>query len=452
MLEPLEGNMTDISRSERVLTKQKRIAELAKQNLKQGLTSLNQFIDLEWMMEAWQFTRKDGALGMDELTACDFEMELGTNLEILLHEAKSGNYHAPYIKRVHIPKGNGETRPIGITTIGDKVLQRAIVMLLEPIYEQIFTENSFGFRPKRNAHQACDELKKAAWEFYGGYVLEVDIKSYFDTIDKSLLREFLQKRITDGVILRLIAKWLNTGIVERGVVHFQDKGTAQGGVVSPILSNIYLHYVLDEWFETEVMKRLISKSRLIRFCDDFCIYFHVKADAERVYKVLEKRFAKFGLTLHPDKTRIINFRSPYKTQTKQDKKKTQTFGFLGFTFYWSLSRQGNWVIKQKTARKKFNKSLIAFTRWCRENRHGKLSWQLDRVVAKLRGHKNYFGVKGNSRMVGTFQYFALKIWRKWLSRRSNKGYVTLEKMSMIIKNHTYFRTQKILQTVSKPNI
>jgi RNA-directed DNA polymerase len=246
--------MTDISRSERVLTKQKRIAELAKQKLKQGLTSLNQFIDLEWMMEAWRFTRKDGALGIDELTACEFEMELGTNLEILLHEAKSGNYLAPNIKRVHIPKGNGETRPIGITTIGDKVLQRAIVMLLEPIYEQIFSESSFGFRPNRNAHKACEELREAAREFNGGYVLEVDIKSYFDTIDKSLLRKFLQKRITDGVVLRLIDKWLNAGIVERGVLRYQDVGTPQGGVASPILSNIYLHYVLDEWFESEVKR------------------------------------------------------------------------------------------------------------------------------------------------------------------------------------------------------
>lgn len=437
--------MKDMSGSAIVLTKQKRIAELAKQNLKQGLTSLNQFIDLEWMMEAWRLTRKDGALGIDELTASEFEMELGTNLEILLHEAKSGNYLAPNIRRVHIPKGNGETRPIGITTIGDKVLQRAIVMLLEPIYEQVFSENSFGFRPNRNAHQACEELREAAREFNGGYVLEVDIKSYFDTIDKSLLREFLQKRITDGVVLRLINKWLNAGIVERGVVHYQDVGTPQGGVVSPILSNIYLHYVLDEWFEIEVKKRLKSNSQLVRFCDDFCIYFRDKSDAERVFEVLGKRFAKFGLTIHPDKTRIIHFLRPHQSKTKADKKRTQTFDFLGFTFYWGLSLNGYWVIKQKTSRKKFNKSIHSFTEWCRKNRHRKLRWQLDRVVSKLRGHKNYFGVIGNSKMVGTFQYLALKIWRKWLSRRSNKGYVTLEKMSLIIKNHSYFKTQKALQ-------
>lgn len=444
--------MTDILRSERVLTKQKRIAELAKQNLKQGLTSLNQFIDIEWMQEAWRLTRKDGACGIDEMSAHEFEMELGTNLEILLCEAKSGNYRAPNIKRVHIPKGNGETRPIGITTIGDKVLQRAVVMLLEPIYEQTFTESSFGFRKNRNTHQACEKLKEAIWEFYGGSVLEVDIKSYFDSIDRNFLREFLRKRITDGVILRLIDKWLNAGIVERGVLLYQDTGTAQGGVISPMLSNIYLHYVLDEWFETEVQKRLMSESRLIRFCDDFCIYFQIKADAERVRQVLEKRLAKFGLTIHPDKTRIINFHKPAKSSTKVDKKKSQTFDFLGFTFYWGMNRQGKWMIKLKTARKKFKKSLANFSKWCREHRHEKVGWQLERVAAKLRGHKNYFGVKGNLGMVSSFQYFALEIWKKWLSRRSSKAYIPWEIMHAIIKNHPFFRTQRTQKLVSESNI
>jgi len=235
-----------------------------------AFTSLAHHLDVEWMREAYRRTRKDGAAGVDGVTAADYERDLQGNLERLLDRAKSGAYRAPPVRRVHIPKGNSatETRPIGIPTLEDKVLQRAIVMLLEPIYEEDFSESSFGFRPQRSAHQALDALWQGASAGGGGWVLEVDIRKFFDTLDHGRLREFLRLRIRDGVVLRLIGKWLNAGVMEEGELSFPEAGSPQGGVISPLLANLYLHSVLDEWFEQEVKPRLQGRTWMVRYADD----------------------------------------------------------------------------------------------------------------------------------------------------------------------------------------
>jgi RNA-directed DNA polymerase len=237
----------------------------------------------------------------DGQTGADYMADLRGNLERLLGRAKSGTYRAPPVKRVHIPKGTGtETRPIGIPTFEDKVLQRAVVMVLESVYEQDFYDCSYGFRPGRSAHQALEALWRQLIDMGGGWVVEVDIRKFFDTLDHPRLREFLQRRIRDGVLLRLIGKWLNAGVLEGDVYTLSEQGTPQGGVISPLLANVYLHYVLDEWFEQEVKPRLAGRAFLIRYADDFVIGFQHEADAKRVLEVLPKRFAKHGLTLHPE--------------------------------------------------------------------------------------------------------------------------------------------------------
>ena len=274
-----------------------------------ALNTLAHYIDLAWLKVAYRRTRKDGAPGVDGQTAQNYEANLEENLQALLDRAKSSDtYRAPPVRRVHIPKGDGGTRPIGIPTFEDKVLQRAVVMVLEAIYEQDFLDCSYGFRPRRSAHDALESLWRHTMRCRGGWLLEADIKSFFDSVDRRLLQQILGQRVSDGVLKRLIGKWLNAGVMEEGRIYRPNSGTPQGGVVSPLLANIYLHEVLDVWFEHVVKPRLKGPAHLVRYADDFVILFACEEDARRVEDVLHRRMAKYGLELHPDKTRLIEFR------------------------------------------------------------------------------------------------------------------------------------------------
>jgi group II intron reverse transcriptase/maturase len=379
-----------------VFTKQERIATLAKQSPQMGFTSLAYLMDLEWLHEAYRRTRKDGAVGIDGQTSADYERDLAGNLRSLLDRAKSGRYFAPPVRRVHIPKAGSstETRPIGIPTLEDKVLQRAVAMLLEPIYEQDFHEGSYGFRPGRSAHNALESLWKGLMNMGGGWVLEVDIRKFFDTLDHAHLREFLRHRVRDGVLLRLIGKWLNAGVMEDGSVSYPESGSPQGGVISPLLANVYLHYVLDAWFKQEVQPRLAGRAFLIRYADDFVIAFSNESDARRVMDVLPKRFGKYGLTLHPEKTRLIEFKPP--TDRRKPTGLPRTFDLLGFTHHWARSRKGSWVVKRQTSSKRLTRGLQAITDWCRRHRHLPIHEQHQKLSQKLRGHCAYYGITGNS--------------------------------------------------------
>ena len=330
-----------------VSTKQQRIATLAKQSSEMAFTSLAYLMDIEWLKEAYRRTRKDGAVGVDGVTAAGYEQDLKGNLQSLLDRAKSGTYKAPPVRRVHIPKDGSttETRPLGIPTLEDKLLQRAVVMLLEPIYEQDFLDCSYGFRPGRSAHDALESFRVQTM-FYrpkGGTVLEVDIRKFFDHLDHQHLREFLRLRVRDGVLLRLIDKWLKAGVMEDGNVSYPDSGSPQGGVISPLLSNVFLHYVLDLWFEQDVKPCLRGDAFLIRYADDFVIEFRNHHDAKRVMEVIPKRFGKYGLTVYPTKTKLVPFRPP-PSKVKDDDEpddRPGTFDLLGFTHYWAVSLKGN---------------------------------------------------------------------------------------------------------------
>jgi group II intron reverse transcriptase/maturase len=438
-MESLEGNMAGASKPDPVSTKQQRIAELAKQSPEMGFTSLAHHIDLRWLYEAYLRTRPDGATGVDGQTVADFTANLRANLEALLNRAKSGTYRAPPVRRVHIPKGtSGDTRPIGIPTYEDKVLQRAVVMVLEAVYEQDFLNCSYGFRPGRSAHQALDALWQQTMGMAGGWVLEVDIRKFFDTLDHAHLRELLRHRIRDGVLLRLIGKWLNAGVLEDGSLTFPDAGTPQGGVVSPLLANVYLHYVLDVWFEREVKPRLKGRAFLIRYADDFVIGFASEEDARRVLAVLPKRFGKYGLTLHPDKTRLVPFgRPPHRSEpgATSGLGDSGTFEFLGFTHFWGRSRRGFWVVKRKTAQGRLSRALTTIAQWCRLNRHQPIAEQHRTLSQKLRGHFAYFGITGNSFAVSRFRGAVIHVWKKWLARRRRRGFLSWAVFARLLRRY-----------------
>ena len=413
--------MPETPNSASVSTRQERIAMLAKQSPQMAFTALNHYLDLDWLREAFHRTRKGGAVGVDGQTWADYGENLEANLQSLLDRAKSGTYWAPPVRRVHIPKGTGpETRPIGIPTLEDKLLQRAVVMVLEAIYEQDFYDGSYGFRPGRSAHQALESLWTQTMKIGGGWILEVDIRKFFDTLDHGHLRTFLKRRVRDGVLLRLIGKWLNAGVLEDGCLTYPEAGSPQGGVVSPILANVFLHYVLDEWFAREVQPRLKGRAYMVRYADDFVIGFTDDEDARRVMAVLPKRFGKYGLTIHPDKTRLVPFRRPpYSSSPKggPDGDRPGTFDLLGFTHYWSRSRKGNWVVKRKTAASRFTRAVRKIAQWCRLNRHRPIAEQYQILSQKMRGHYAYYGITGNSIALSRFREEVSRVWRKWLVRR-----------------------------------
>jgi group II intron reverse transcriptase/maturase len=390
-----------------------------------AFTSLAYLIDIDWLTEAYRRTRKDGAAGVDGMTAEQYEQDLEGNLRSLLDRAKSGTYQAPPVRRVRIPKGgsSNETRPLGIPTLEDKLLQRAVVMLLEPIYEQDFLDCSYGFRPGRSAHQALTSFRDQTMNRQprGGWVLEVDIRKFFDNLEHRYLRQFLRLRVRDGVLLRLIDKWLKAGVMEDGNVSYPDSGSPQGGVVSPLISNIFLHYVLDLWFEQEVKPRLRNRAFLIRYADDFVIGFRDYRDARRVMEVIPKRLGKYGLTVHPSKTKLVPF-SPPSSKTRDGdgppSNRPGTFDLLGFTHYWACSRNGYWVVKLKTAADRFCRAVQSIDLWCRRNRHLPVHQQHKKLNEKLRGHYAYYGVTGNSGSLARFVYEVGRRWRQWLNRRN----------------------------------
>jgi RNA-directed DNA polymerase len=438
-MESLEGNMASASELDPVSTKQQRIAELAQQAPQMGFTSLNHHLDRYWLAEAYRRTRKDAAPGVDGQTAEAYGsgLTLMGKLESLLDRAKSGTYRAPPVRRVRIPKGTGnETRPLGIPTLEDKILQRAVVMALEPIYEQDFRPCSYGFRPGRSAHQALQALWQQVMDLGGCWLVEVDIRKYFDTLDHAQLRALLRQRVRDGVLLRLIDKWLQAGVLEEGELTYPEAGTPQGGVIAPLLANVYLHYVLDVWFEDVVKPRLKGRAFLVRYADDFVMGFACEEDARRVLDVLPKRFGKYGLMIHPDKTRLVPFVRPASRPSPAGAPGVPppgSFDFLGFTHFWSRSKKGSWVVKRKTAGRRLRQALKKIAAWCRRNRHLPIREQYQALWQKLRGHFQYYGgVIGNGRSLWCFRERVQALWRKWLSRRSGKARLSWARMTALL--------------------
>jgi group II intron reverse transcriptase/maturase len=387
------------------------------------------------MKEAYRLTRKDGAPGIDGVTAADYEANLEANLLDLLERIKSGHYRAPPVRRTYIPKADGSLRPLGIPTFEDKVAQRAVTMVLEAVYEQDFLPCSYGFRPGRSAHQALRNLERDIWAKRLYWVVDIDISKYFDSIPHSHLRAFLDQRVTDGVIRRMIDKWLKAGAVEDGLLRRTIQGSPQGGVISPCLSNVFLHHVLDDWFETEVRPRLQGDCTLVRFADDAVMAFDALVDAQRVLAVLAKRLARYGLTLHPDKTRLVDFRPLLTDHARHLETDGSSFDFLGFTHVWGRSRKGKPLVRQLTAKGRYARALAAVTDWCRTNRHRSIPDQHRHLSSMMRGHFAYYGVGGNKRRLHWFACQVGRIWQKWLSRRDRRSAVRWTRFNEILRQH-----------------
>ena len=404
--------------------KLERIAELAKADSELQFTSIAHLLNVEMLREAFRLLRKDAASGVSGITAREYAENLEANLEYLHDRLRNQRYKAPPVKRVWIDKGKGKKRPLGIPEIEDKIVQKAVAILLEPIYENEFYDFSHGFRPGHSQHLAIKEVRQQIYAKRVSWIIDADIKGFFDDIDHKILREFIQKRIKDGGIIRLIGKWLKAGVMEKKELSYPKKGTPQGGVISPLLANIYLHYVLDEWFEEMIKPRLKGRVFINRYADDFIIGFELEEDAQRVMEVLPKRFNRHGLTIHPEKTKLVNFKNP--SSEKESTKGAGTFDYLGFTHYWAKSRKGYWIVKRKTSGKKLRLKITAIWDWCKHNRHISVKEQQQMLNSKLIGHYQYYGIRGNYKLLEVYYEAVEKAWKRWLGRRSRTGYINYE--------------------------
>ncbi len=397
-----------------------RIAELARANKTLQFTSIAHLLTVPALERAWAGLRKEASAGVDGVTYAEYGAHARENLQQLHDRVAGGQYRAQPLRRVYIPKEEeGARRPLSIPVLEDKIVQRATLELLTAIYEQDFRECSYGFRPGRSPQDALDEIGRVICRRPVRYVLEADIWAYFDTIVRSQLMELIEKRVRDGSILRLIGKWIKAGVLEDGRLLVTQTGVGQGQVISPLLANIYLHYVLDEWFEDVVKPRLRGEAYEIRYADDFIFCFQYREDAERVLAVLGKRFEQYGLRLHPDKTRLIEFGR--EALTKSDEgggPKPGTFDFLGFTHICTRSRRGKFTIHVRTMRKRLRRSLKRAAAWCQRHRHQPVVEQWTALNARLRGHYQYYGRPTNFRSLWEFYRGVRKLWRKWLNRRT----------------------------------
>jgi group II intron reverse transcriptase/maturase len=395
----------------------KRVAERAKRNPQERLLALARLIDVPALARAYDRLRKDAAVGVDGVTVEEYGQKLEENLRHLHERMKAGAYRHQPIRRVHIPKEDGKTRPIGISSVEDKIVQGALRDVMEAVYEPEFLDCSHGFRPGRKAHDALRALDRAVWK-RARYILEADIVSFFDSLDRTKLMEMLRERIADESLMRLIGKCLHVGVLDGEEYVEPNEGTPQGSVLSPILGNIYLHNVIDLWIEHEVKPRLCGSCWLIRYADDLVLAFETEEDAKRVEQALHRRMQKFGLTLHPDKTRLIAFQPPDDPAVG---KGSATFDFLGFTLYWKRTRKGTTRMTWKTRRARLRRAIVAVAEWCRRHRHDSVKEQHAALSRKLHGHYAYFGVSGNYRSLMSLWHQARRLWRKWLDRRSQRA-------------------------------
>lgn len=423
--------MTDALTSEGMSPGLAKVVERARREPEGRFHSLAHLIDVPALERAYGRMRKDAAVGVDGVTKEQYGQDLERNLRDLHARLVAKRYRHQPIRRVHIPKEKGKTRPIGVSAFEDKLVQDAVREVLEAIYEQDFLACSYGFRPGRSAHDALRALDQAVHRGEVGWILEADIQSFFDSVDRKTLVEMLQARVADGSLLRLIGKCLHVGVLDGAEYSAPEVGTAQGSVLSPLLGNVYLHYALDLWFEREVKPRLRGKAILVRYADDFVIGFEREDDAQRVMEVLGKRLGRFGLTLHPDKTRLLPFRRPPASQ--QGGKGPATFDFLGFTLYLARARRGRWMMWCKTRSARLRRAITAVAEWCRRHRHWAVKEQHAALTRRIRGHFNYFGVSGNLRSLQLLVHEVRRCWLKWLRRRSNRTRLTWQRYAALLE-------------------
>lgn len=394
------------------------IANKAAQDKAHRFRNLFGLLTARFLLECWEYINKRASAGVDRIDAIQYESNLIPNIKALAESVKRGSYRAKLVLRKYIPKGDGKERPLGIPAIADKLLQLAVAKILEAIYEQDFYDSSYGYRPKIGAHKAVKALSEAFMTGRYHTVVEADIKGYFNNIDHQKLIAMLEKRIDDKPFLKLINKWLKAGILDKDIVTRPEAGTPQGGSISPILANIYLHHVLDEWFYQIVQPMCRGQVYLNRYADDFVCAFENEHDAKRYYKALKQRLNKYNLEVAEDKTRLIAF-SPLRKRGKT------RFDYLGFEFSWGLTRKigrrlRRPIIKRRTSRKKLRASRRTFKDWLKDNTRLPKKILFAKLNRKLRGYYQYYGIRGNSRSLGNFAYYVTLLLFKWINRHSQR--------------------------------
>ena len=425
------GTMTATSMAETMTPKLLEVMERAKRDPQMRFLSLAHLIDEEALKRAYERIRKNAAVGVDGVTKEQYGKELESNVATLHGRMKTMRYRHQAVRRVHIPKEKGKTRPIGISSIEDKVVQGAIREVLQAVYEPIFSDRSYGFRPGRSAHDAMRCLNQTLARGDVNWILEADIESFFDSIDRKMLMEMLRERVADTSLLRLVGKCLHAGILDGEEYSEPSEGTVQGSSLSPLLGNVYLHHVLDQWFERDVLPRMQGKAHLVRYADDFVIGFEREDDAKRVMGVLGRRFERYGLRLHPDKTRLLPFGRPRKDDPGG--KGPATFDLLGFTVYWRRTRNGTWMPSLKTRTARLRRATMAVADWCRSHRHESVKEQHAALTRRIAGHFNYFGVNGNLQSLQLLVRQVERAWRKWLSRRGQRTPLSWKRFKDVLR-------------------
>ena len=413
-----------------------RVMERARRDPHERQFSLAHLIDVEALRRVYGRIRKDAAVGVDGVTKEQYGQDLEEKLTDLHERLRAMKYRHQPIRRVHIPKDKNRKRPIGISCLEDKIVQGALTEILGAIYEQDFLDGSFGFRPKRSAHDALKALYRAVRQGRANVIFESDVNSFFDTVHRRTMLEMLEERIADKSFMRLVGKCLHVGVLDGQVFTRPEDGTAQGSIISPMLGNIYLHNVLDKWFEEQVKPRLWGEATLIRYCDDFIICFERMDDAKRVERVLHKRFEKYHLSLHPEKTRLIDFRRPPLDQTGG--KGPGSFDFLGFTMYWRRNRKGpGWHLSSKTRSARLSQTVQNIYDLCRRQRHEPVAVQHKALVSRIRGHFGYFGVNENQKCLKSLVYWSKRAWHKWLNRRSQRASLNWKRFLDLYKDYPF---------------
>lgn len=412
------------------------ISERAQREPRYQFTCLAHLLNERFLKQCYHSLGRDRASGIDGVSWEEYGKHLDENLEDLVTRMKAKRYKPQPAKRVYIPKNEHEKRPLGLPALEDKIVQKAISHVLEAIYEADFLDCSYGFRSERNCHQAINVVDKTIMTKPISYVIEADIKGYFDNVSHKWMMEFLQVRIKDPSFLLLIRRFLKAGYFEAGEIVETDQGTPQGGNLSPMLSNIFLHYVLDLWFERKVRPQVGGAAYLVRYADDFVCMLQYASDAEHIEQALRERFAKFDLELHSDKTRVISFGRYERANAKRQNRRANTFDFLGFTHYCDISRKSKFIVGRKTSRKKFRKKCKEMNGWLRKIRNFKKPKEWWPVLqAKLRGHYQYYGVSGNMRSIQRFYSLTLRLTLKWLNRRSQRKSFTRERFAKYLEHY-----------------
>jgi len=418
------------------LTKLALISERARKEPKFQFTSLAHLLDERFLKECYFSLGRERASGIDGVSWKEYGEQLDENLNSLVTRMKAKRYKPLPARRVYIPKNEHEKRPLGLPALEDKIVQKGISRILETIYEADFLDCSYGFRPKRNCHQALNAVDKTIMTRPVNYIIEADIKGFFDNVSHEWMMKFLAVRIKDPSLLLLICRFLKAGYCEADKIVETEQGTPQGGNLSPILSNIFLHYVLDLWFEKKIKPRIKGQAHLVRYADDFICKVQYADDAEYIERALRERFANFDLELHPEKTRTISFGRYERENADRQGRKANTFNFLGFTHYCDKSRKGGFKVGRKTSQKKFRTKCKEMNIWLMNMRNCKKAKEWWPVLqAKLRGHYQYYGVSGNMRSLRCFYMLTIRTVYKWLNRRSQCKSFSWESFHMYLERY-----------------